>query len=67
MNKAFVFVLIAGFLMLGTLSVAAEISEDVSYQTVHFSDCGNLQPSISGGITPCGGGGPGGGEGDAPG
>ena len=53
--------------MLGTLSVAAEISEDVSYQTVHFSDCGNLQPSISGGITPCGGGGPGGGEGDAPG
>jgi hypothetical protein len=66
MNKAFVFVLIAGFLMLGTLSVAAELSEDVSYQTVHFSDGGNLRPSISGGLTPCGGG-PGGGEGDAPG
>lgn len=52
--------------MLGTLSVAAELSEDVSYQTVHFSDGGNLRPSISGGLTPCGGG-PGGGEGDAPG
>lgn len=67
MRKVIIFVMVAGFLILGTLSVIAEETEGVFPQEMaDFSD--SLEGQWHGGPAPCGGGGSGGGgEGGAPG
>lgn len=65
MKKVFILLLVAGFLMVGTLSTAEELSE-ISCDGV--SDSGWFENSEYGNPVPLGGGGSGGGgEGGAPG
>ena len=57
MKKVLIFLLVAGVLVLGTCAIAEEISEEISFERVDFSEGENPDPS------PCGGGdgqGPGG-------
>ena len=66
MRKIIIFVMVAGLLILGTLSVITEESEGVFPQEMaDFSD--SLEGQWHGGPAPCGVGTGGGGEGGAPG
>ncbi len=61
MKKVLIFLLVAGVLILGTYAIAEEISEEISFEHVDFSE--GEDPDLSGGPSPDGGGtgaGPGG-------
>jgi len=62
MKKVLIFLLVVGVLVLGTCAVAEEISEEISFEHVDFSE--GEDPDSSG--DPCGGG-TGGGPGGVPG